>query len=137
MSASIDILALTLLAVIALIAIFLQLRFPRETTGPGEEEEFLYQQRRYDPGRMTLPLTGLNEGSSLVAGAGYLPAGLRRLLSALGDEDEPEATGLAAAMHPGAKEVDDRATLRLSWTISAFVILLGLFFLLLWMLTFT
>ncbi len=137
MSASIDILALTLLAVIALIAIFLRLRFPGETTESGEEEDLLYQQERYDPGRMTLPLTGLDAGALLVTGAGYLPAGLRRLLSAREDEGDPEATGLAAALHPGAKEVDDKAALRLSWTISAFVILLGLFFLLLWMLTFT
>jgi len=136
MSDPIDILALTLLALTALIAIFLRFRFPEENAAASEEEEVLYRQKQYDPSRMKPPLTGLGDDASFIGGAGYLPAGVQRLLFAQRDEGrgDVEAMALADIMRPGPKEIDDRATVRLIWTISAFVILLGLFFLLLWML---
>ncbi len=138
MAPSIDFLALALLALIALIAIFLRLRFVDDEmleSFTEREQTLLYRQQQYDPAHSPLPLTGL--GEDVVWGEGYLPAAINRWLLARLDAEagDDDAAGLDAVLHPGPKIAPDRGGLRLMWTAAAFVILLGLIFLLLWMLT--
>lgn len=138
MTPSLDILALTLLAFIALIVIFLRLHFPADepTTTEGESEIF-YRQHESDPAAMALPITGLSEGSLWAASNGYLPASISQLLQ---DKDEcvgddADAAGLAAGLHPAPPTSADKTLIRLTWTLTLFVLLLGLTFLLIWLLS--
>ena len=141
MKPSIDFLALALLALTALIAIFLRLRSSDDETGvtteTAEEETLFYRQKALDPLSMKTPVAGLGEGAFWGSGDGYLPADILQLLQPRADEPEDDAaSGLASALAPSPKTSRDKSTQYLAWTITAFVILLGLIFLLLWMLSF-
>jgi len=136
MSISPDALALTLLALFFLIAIFLSLRFHEEDAAAAHDNETFPDQQRLDPAQMSLPLTGLDE--DIIAGEnGYLPAPLTRLLWRKVDEqaEDADAAGLSAALQPGPAVRPANHALRLTWTVTTFVVLLGLVFLLLQMLS--
>ncbi len=114
-------------------AIFLRLRFRDDET--SETMQIFYRQQKFDPASMDMPVTGLREGSFFIEGNGYLPPEINHLFAdAVGGEDD--SSGLAAALSPRLKPIPDKTALRLVWIVTAFVILLGLTFLLLWMLTF-
>jgi hypothetical protein len=138
MPVSVDILALILFGFIAVITFYLH-----HSSTPGQADlieqdaDVFYQQKQLDPLSMEIPLTGLGEELLFSGGNAFLPAEINRLLLSKAEQDgvDVDAMGLAAAMRPGPKGDVDKQSLRLSWTITAFVILLGLIFLLLWMLT--
>jgi len=138
MTPSLDILALTLLAFIALIVIFLRLRFPADELATVEgDSDIFYRQHESDPATMALPVTGLSEGALFTAGDGYLPASITQLLLAK-DEDaggDADAAGLAAGLHPVPKTSADKTFIRITWALTLFILLLGLTFLLIWLLS--
>ncbi len=136
MSPYLDLLALTLLALFALIAIFLHLRFYREDGAAVPGDESFSEQQHFDPAQMRLPLTGLD--GNLFDGDGYVPAPINRLLWRKVDEapEDADAAGLDAVLQPSPAARPDKPALRLTWTVTTFVVLLGLVFLLLQMLSF-
>jgi len=137
MKPSIDFLALALLALTALIVIFLRLQSAddEEVVRMVEEEDAFYRQKAIDPASRELPVAGLSEEAFWKTG--YLPADITRLLLPHANQSQDDApAGLEAALRPGPKTSADSIARNLSWTATAFVVLLGLIFLLLWMLSF-
>ena len=138
MTPSLDFLALALLVLAALIAIVFRFLFHDADRGEAFVGEDVFDhQRRYDPAGMELPVTGLGEGVFFVEGNGYLPPDINRLLTGPAERAlQDDAAGLESALKPGPAPYANENALHLAWAITAFVILLGLIFLLLWMLTF-
>jgi len=135
---SIDILSLILLSILVFLVIYFR---PSTSCADDEtkteENDLFFHQKQLDPTNMELPLTGLNEEIFLPGGNAFLPAQINQLLLGAVEQSAPntEIAGLAAAMQPGPRPCGDERALRLNWALTIFVILLGLIFLLLWILT--
>ncbi|HFQ95237.1 MAG TPA: hypothetical protein ENK30_01570 [Anaerolineae bacterium] len=131
-----DLLALALIILTAGIALLLRLR-AHESAVLGEDEARFYRQNRTDPTAMRLPLTGLDAAGSVAGEGAYLPVELEMLLEAKAgaEEDTPEAAGLGLALSPGPKQPADSLSLRVQETLAALSILLGLTFLLFWLIS--
>ncbi len=129
-----DYLALALLALTAVIALFLRVRF-----GAGDDaseqkaadDDLFFHQQHLDPRSMRLPLTGLGQDALLRSSAGYLPEEMARLLQEKSSAAGDETTDLAAMMRLRPRANTDQVMAYFSWTVTVFVVLLGLFFLLL------
>jgi hypothetical protein len=90
----------------------------------------------YDPGAATaLPLTGLSDSGHVNADGAYLPVELVMLFESKESQTETETLGLDAALQPTARAQPDALTLRIQQTLVAVVILLGLLFLLIWLIS--
>ena len=135
---SADILALILLGFIAFIIFFSHSASASlEAKTEEEEGDAIFHQNQFDPTSMNLPLTGLNEEMFFTTDNAFIPAEIKDLLLSKAEQTEidGDAMGLAAAMRPGPKADTDKNSLHMRWAITSFVVLLGLIFLLLWMLT--
>jgi len=139
MSLSIDVLALILLGLITIVIIYFR-RFltANQTTLTTQEDANLFiGQHKLDPVNMELPLTGLTDNTFLASGGAFLPVELNSLLlSRLATPaQETESVRLESIMFDRPAPDVPFGLLRLLWAIYAFVILLGLIFLLIWMLS--
>ncbi len=131
-----DLLALALLVLIASVALLLRLRYGGASPSP-EEAWLRYRPEALDPAKQSLPLTALSDAGGVIPGDAYLPAELSLLISAkMSDQVPPTEVGkLAFGLQPttDAQPVDLAA--RILWTISGMILVLGLLFLLVWILS--
>ncbi len=86
---------------------------------------------------MSLPMTGLGDGGGLAYEGAYVPLELTFLLASKMDAASlpPEAQELATAMHPQVPTASPSLTLQAQSIFTALVILMGLAFLLFWLIT--
>jgi len=144
MSLSADLLALILLLLAGALIFFLQARFgeKKETVAEKKDRaEGFFRQEQFDPTRMTLPITGLSRETPITSLGGFLsPVISQPLLNKQGEVDDKEAnqelTGLFRA-ELGTLPPDVKGSMfRLSWISGTAIVLLGLSFILIWLLSF-
>ncbi len=133
-----DLLALSLLVLIASIALLLRLRYGGASL-PNEDAFLRHRPQQIDPARLPLPLTGLSDAGGFIPGETYLPAEISLLISAKMPAQSPSSESdideLVSGLHVTTHTQSVDLTARLLWTISGILLVLGLIFLLVWILS--
>ncbi len=131
----IDFLAIALILLSASIALLFRVR-SGAAASLGDEMGFA-RLDQMDPSVMKLPLSGLNSTGGMTFEGAFLPAELVMLLETKAEvettSEPPETQALSLAMSPSPIPPTNALSLRLQETLAAFTILLGLVFLLFWL----
>lgn len=133
-----DVFAIALIALMTSAALLIRLR-EGASARPAAREDAVFRPEDSDPGRMSLPLTGLSESGGLAPRGAYLPAEVEALLRAKGAEarDAARATLLAGLGHPPPDHArpHDAPEAQTGRVIYLGAILLGLVFMLFWLIS--
>ena len=138
-----DFLALILLLLIGTLIFILRSRFSGEISADARDRkrrETFFRQEKWEPTKLTLPITGLSQEASIFGKTSFLPLAIQQLLQnkldGVDEKGEPLEMNLMRA-EPGAIPAygEDRM-FRLQWAAGVIIVLTGLASLLIWLLSF-